>query len=81
MPPQQTRRVMDGYFRAMNTDHMLHALDLSVDVIGTSDGWGVEKPSPAFSSESFATAVAMRLRSCTSAIGPTAMHARPRRLV
>lgn len=27
---------------------ILRALDLSVDVIGTSDGWGVEKPSPAF---------------------------------
>jgi HAD superfamily hydrolase (TIGR01662 family) len=27
---------------------ILGALDLPVDVIGTSDGWGVEKPSPAF---------------------------------
>jgi HAD superfamily hydrolase (TIGR01549 family) len=27
---------------------ILRALDLPVDVIGTSDGWGVEKPSPAF---------------------------------
>ncbi|MFD1146015.1 HAD family hydrolase [Saccharothrix hoggarensis] len=27
---------------------ILKALDLPVDVIGTSDGWGVEKPSPAF---------------------------------
>ena len=27
---------------------ILHALDLPVDVIGTSDGWGAEKPSPAF---------------------------------
>ncbi|MEU7903605.1 HAD family hydrolase [Actinoplanes sp. NPDC049118] len=27
---------------------LLRALDLPVDVIGTSDGWGVEKPSPAF---------------------------------
>lgn len=26
----------------------LHALDLPVDVIGTSHGWGVAKPSPAF---------------------------------
>lgn len=26
----------------------LKSLDLPVDVIGTSDGWGVEKPSPAF---------------------------------
>ena len=27
---------------------ILRDLDLSVDVIGTSDGWGVQKPSPAF---------------------------------
>jgi HAD superfamily hydrolase (TIGR01662 family) len=27
---------------------ILRALDLPVDVIGTSDGWGVEKPSPPF---------------------------------
>jgi HAD superfamily hydrolase (TIGR01549 family) len=27
---------------------ILRALDLCVDVIGTSDGWGVEKPSPGF---------------------------------
>ncbi|WP_405113503.1 HAD family hydrolase [Micromonospora sp. NBC_01405] len=27
---------------------ILRALNLPVDVIGTSDGWGVEKPSPAF---------------------------------
>jgi len=27
---------------------ILRALDLPVDVIGTSDGWGVEKPSAAF---------------------------------
>jgi FMN phosphatase YigB (HAD superfamily) len=27
---------------------ILRALDLRVDVIGTSDGWGVEKPSAAF---------------------------------
>lgn len=27
---------------------ILRALDFSVDVIGTSDGWGVEKPSAAF---------------------------------
>jgi HAD superfamily hydrolase (TIGR01662 family) len=27
---------------------ILRALDLPVDVIGTSDGWGVEKPSPQF---------------------------------
>lgn len=26
----------------------LRALDLSADVIGTSDGWGVQKPAPAF---------------------------------
>ncbi|MBO4205775.1 HAD family hydrolase [Micromonospora echinofusca] len=31
-----------------HAETMLHALDLSVDVIGTSYGWGVEKPSPAF---------------------------------
>lgn len=29
-------------------ESILRALDLPVDVIGTSDGWGVEKPSPAF---------------------------------
>jgi HAD superfamily hydrolase (TIGR01662 family) len=29
-------------------ERILKALDLPVDVIGTSDGWGVEKPSPAF---------------------------------
>ena len=29
-------------------EQILKALDLPVDVIGTSDGWGVEKPSPAF---------------------------------
>jgi FMN phosphatase YigB (HAD superfamily) len=27
---------------------ILHALNFDVDVIGTSDGWGVEKPSAAF---------------------------------
>jgi HAD superfamily hydrolase (TIGR01662 family) len=27
---------------------ILRALDLPVDIIGTSDSWGVEKPSPAF---------------------------------
>lgn len=31
-----------------HAEAMLHALDLGVDVIGTSEGWGVEKPSPAF---------------------------------
>ncbi|MGQ0719564.1 MAG: HAD family hydrolase [Pseudonocardiales bacterium] len=29
-------------------ERILKALDLPVDVIGTSDGWEVEKPSPAF---------------------------------
>ncbi|MGH4008275.1 MAG: HAD family hydrolase [Pseudonocardiaceae bacterium] len=29
-------------------ERILKALDLPVDVIGTSDGWGMEKPSPAF---------------------------------
>jgi len=29
-------------------ESILRALDLPVDVIGTSDGWGVEKPSAAF---------------------------------
>jgi HAD superfamily hydrolase (TIGR01662 family) len=29
-------------------EQILKSLDLPVDVIGTSDGWGVEKPSPAF---------------------------------
>ncbi|NUT51396.1 MAG: HAD-IA family hydrolase [Saccharothrix sp.] len=29
-------------------ERILKALDLPVDVIGTSDSWGVEKPSPAF---------------------------------
>jgi HAD superfamily hydrolase (TIGR01662 family) len=29
-------------------ESILQALALPVDVIGTSDGWGVEKPSPAF---------------------------------
>ncbi len=29
-------------------ERILKSLDLPVDVIGTSDGWGVEKPSPAF---------------------------------
>jgi HAD superfamily hydrolase (TIGR01549 family) len=31
-----------------HAEAILRALDLPVDVIGTSDGWGVEKPSPAF---------------------------------
>lgn len=31
-----------------HAEMMLRALDLPVDVVGTSDGWGVEKPSPAF---------------------------------
>jgi FMN phosphatase YigB (HAD superfamily) len=31
-----------------SADRMLRALDLSVDWIGTSAGWGVEKPSPEF---------------------------------
>jgi HAD superfamily hydrolase (TIGR01662 family) len=29
-------------------EQILKSLDLPVDVIGTSNGWGVEKPSPAF---------------------------------
>jgi HAD superfamily hydrolase (TIGR01549 family) len=29
-------------------ERLLRALDLPVDFIGTSDGWGVEKPSPEF---------------------------------
>jgi HAD superfamily hydrolase (TIGR01662 family) len=29
-------------------EQILHALDLPVDLIGTSDGWGVEKPQPGF---------------------------------
>ena len=29
-------------------ERILKSLDLPVDVIGTSDGWGVEKPSPTF---------------------------------
>lgn len=29
-------------------ERLLHALNLPVDFIGTSDGWGVEKPSPEF---------------------------------
>ncbi|MCA1675788.1 MAG: HAD family hydrolase [Actinobacteria bacterium] len=29
-------------------ERILKSLDLPVDVIGTSDGWGVEKPAPAF---------------------------------
>ncbi|CAM3756503.1 HAD-IIIA family hydrolase [Kibdelosporangium persicum] len=29
-------------------EQILKALELPVDVIGTSDGWGVEKPSPGF---------------------------------
>ncbi len=29
-------------------EEILTSLDLPVDVIGTSDGWGVEKPSPEF---------------------------------
>ncbi|PZG19121.1 haloacid dehalogenase [Micromonospora craterilacus] len=31
-----------------HAETILRALDLPVDVIGTSDGWGVAKPSPAF---------------------------------
>lgn len=31
-----------------HAEAILRALDLPVDVIGTSDGWGVAKPSPAF---------------------------------
>jgi HAD superfamily hydrolase (TIGR01549 family) len=31
-----------------HAETILRALDLSVDVIGTSEGWGVAKPSPAF---------------------------------
>lgn len=31
-----------------HAETILHALDLSVDAIGTSYGWGVQKPSPAF---------------------------------
>jgi HAD superfamily hydrolase (TIGR01662 family) len=29
-------------------ERLLHALDLPVDFVGTSEGWGVEKPSPEF---------------------------------
>ncbi|GAA1892342.1 HAD family hydrolase [Asanoa iriomotensis] len=31
-----------------HAEPILRALDLSVDMIGTSEGWGVSKPSPAF---------------------------------
>jgi FMN phosphatase YigB (HAD superfamily) len=31
-----------------HAETLLRALDLPVDVIGTSDGWGVAKPAPAF---------------------------------
>ncbi|MET8085420.1 HAD family hydrolase [Micromonospora sp. NPDC005237] len=31
-----------------SAEALLHALDLPVDLIGTSTGWGVAKPSPAF---------------------------------
>lgn len=31
-----------------HAEEILRAFDLPVDAIGTSDGWGVEKPSPAF---------------------------------
>ncbi|MEU1687046.1 HAD family hydrolase [Micromonospora sp. NPDC005707] len=31
-----------------HAEPLLRALDLTVDLIGTSDGWGAEKPSPAF---------------------------------
>jgi HAD superfamily hydrolase (TIGR01549 family) len=30
------------------SEAILHSLDLAVDVIGTSEGWGLEKPSPDF---------------------------------
>lgn len=34
--------------QTVRAEKILKALDLLVDVIGTSDGWGVEKPSPTF---------------------------------
>lgn len=34
--------------QTVGADGLLRALKLPVDVIGTSGGWGVEKPSPAF---------------------------------
>jgi FMN phosphatase YigB (HAD superfamily) len=57
LPPRQ-RQVMaltfDGYTptvasgTSFGAEAVLRALDLPVDVIGTSDGWGVGKPSAAF---------------------------------
>jgi FMN phosphatase YigB (HAD superfamily) len=41
-------------------EQILHALDLPVDLIGTSDGWGVEKPQPSFFDRVVAEAVAPR---------------------
>lgn len=55
----------------------LRALDLSVDVIGTSHGWGVAKPRQPSSSGSSSRVAATRRRSCTSATGPTTTHGRP----
>ncbi len=34
--------------QTMRAEEVLKTLDLPVDVVGTSGGWGVEKPSPAF---------------------------------
>jgi HAD superfamily hydrolase (TIGR01662 family) len=45
---QQGLRVGLAGNQTAQAEAILRALDLPVDVIGTSDGWGVEKPSAAF---------------------------------
>jgi HAD superfamily hydrolase (TIGR01662 family) len=45
---EQGMRVGLASNQTARAEAILRALDLPVDVIGTSDGWGVEKPSRAF---------------------------------
>ena len=60
-----------------HAEPILRALDLGVDVIGTSAGWAWRSRHRPSSRGSFAKAVAPRRRSSTSATGPTTTSARP----
>jgi FMN phosphatase YigB (HAD superfamily) len=55
----------------------LRALDLPVDAIGTSHGWGVAKPAPAFFERVVQAGGGDPARSCTSVTGRTTTPARP----
>lgn len=62
-----------------HAESTLRALDLPVDLIGTSHGWGWRSRHRPSSSGSFVWAAATRRRFCTSATDPTTTPARLRR--